>query len=116
MSSDTPTRKALFDVQSLNSILVIFEEVSLEVQYPQYFRGNPLDYFAFLNTVDDMMGQLRSIPTQAVRQMIARIRDSLSYSSRTWVIMKELEKYKQNGYHFDDPFANKSELKCIKER
>lgn len=30
--------------------------------------------------------------------------------------MKELEKYKQNGYHFDDPFANKSELKCIKER
>jgi hypothetical protein len=27
-----------------------------------------------------------------------------------------LEKYKQNGYHFDDPFANKSELKCIKER
>eukprot|EP01082_Thalassiosira_pseudonana_P009492 g8505.t1 g8505 contig3:246553-248192(-) len=124
-SGDSFTRKALFDGLALNSIPVIFEDASLDVTYPQYFPGNPRDYSVLLNTTEDMMGQLRSIPKEEVRRMqsnIARIRESLSYSSRmdtrdaTWVMMKELEKYKQNGYRFDDPFANKTELKCIKER
>ena len=121
----TPLLGKLFDGLALNSIPVIFEDASLDVTYPQYFPGNPRDYFVLLNTTEDMMGQLRSIPKEEVRRMqsnIARIRESLSYSSRmdtrdaTWVMMKELEKYKQNGYRFDDPFANKTELKCIKER
>jgi hypothetical protein len=124
-SGDSFTRKALFDGLALNSIPVIFEDASLDVTYPQYFPGNPRDYSVLLNTTDDVMGQLRSIPKEEVRRMqsnIARIRESLSYSSRmdtrdaTWVMMKEPEKYKQNGYRFDDPFANKTELKCIKER
>jgi hypothetical protein len=114
----------LFDGIGLNSIPVIFEQTTLDVQYP-YFFPNPRDYSILLNSTDDLMGQLRAIPEERIKQMqsnIATIRESLLYSDKTdafdasWVLMKELKRYKQNGFVFDDPFANRTFLECLKRK
>eukprot|EP00585_Thalassiosira_rotula_P021457 CAMPEP_0196225778 /NCGR_PEP_ID=MMETSP0912-20130531/50062_1 /TAXON_ID=49265 /ORGANISM="Thalassiosira rotula, Strain GSO102" /LENGTH=383 /DNA_ID=CAMNT_0041505257 /DNA_START=68 /DNA_END=1220 /DNA_ORIENTATION=- len=120
---DTGPRKGLFDGIAVNSIPVLFEETSLDVTYPAYFPGNPRDYSIFLNTSsEDLMGQLRAIPMSRIKELrenIARVRDSLAYlpdadaQDATWVMMKELERFKQNGYKFIDPFPNKTTLYCV---
>eukprot|EP00585_Thalassiosira_rotula_P012226 CAMPEP_0196130600 /NCGR_PEP_ID=MMETSP0910-20130528/916_1 /TAXON_ID=49265 /ORGANISM="Thalassiosira rotula, Strain GSO102" /LENGTH=511 /DNA_ID=CAMNT_0041389939 /DNA_START=277 /DNA_END=1812 /DNA_ORIENTATION=- len=120
---DTGPRKGLFDGIAVNSIPVLFEETSLDVTYPAYFPGNPRDYSIFLNTSsEDLMGQLRAIPMSRIKELrenIARVRDSLAYlpdadaQDATWVMMKELERFKQNGYKFVDPFPNKTTVYCV---
>jgi len=120
---DTGPRKALFDGIALNSIPVIFEETSLDVTYPAYFPGNPRDYSVFLNSSsDDIMGQLRNISSSRILELqnnIARVRDSVAYLpdanayDATWVMMKQLEQYKLNGYKFIDRFPNKTTLYCV---
>ncbi|KAL3799718.1 hypothetical protein HJC23_010368 [Cyclotella cryptica] len=123
-SGDTPTRKALFDGLSLNSIPVLFEELSFDLQYSPFFPGNPRDYSVLLNSTEDIMGQLRAIPESAIMKMqanIARIRESVTYVDKfdaldaSWVILQQLKKYKENGYRFNDSFANKTKLSCVKE-
>ena len=119
---DSGPRKALFDGIALNSIPVVFEEVSFDVTYPVYFPGNPRDYTVFLNTSDDLMGQLRAVSSARITELqrnIARVRDSVSYIPNhdsfdaTWMIMKQLEQYKLNGYNFFDRFPNKTTLNCV---
>eukprot|EP00580_Thalassiosira_gravida_P010073 CAMPEP_0201635062 /NCGR_PEP_ID=MMETSP0493-20130528/7747_1 /ASSEMBLY_ACC=CAM_ASM_000838 /TAXON_ID=420259 /ORGANISM="Thalassiosira gravida, Strain GMp14c1" /LENGTH=467 /DNA_ID=CAMNT_0048106987 /DNA_START=105 /DNA_END=1508 /DNA_ORIENTATION=+ len=120
---DTGPRKGLFDGIALNSIPILFEETSLDVTYPAYFPGNPRDYSIFLNSdSEDLMGQIRAIPMSRIKELrenIARVRDSVAYlpdadaQDATWVMMKELERYKRNGYKFMDPFPNKTTLNCV---
>jgi len=68
------------------------------------------------------MGQIRAIPMSRIKELrenIARVRDSVAYlpdadaQDATWVMMKELERYKRNGYKFMDPFPNKTTLNCV---
>ena len=119
---DSGPRKALFDGIALNSIPVVFEEVSFDVTYPVYFPGNPRDYTVFLNTSDDLMGQLRAVSSARIAELqrnIARVHDSVSYIPNhgsfdaTWIIMKQLEQYKLNGYKIFDRFPNKTTLNCV---
>ena len=119
---DTGPRKALFDGLLANSIPVIFEEVSFDVTYPAYFPGNPRDYTIFLETTEDIMGQLWEIPSWRVAELqrnISRVRNSISYLpdeafDATWIIMQELKQYALNGYKFTDRFRNKTTLECVK--
>ena len=106
---DTCTRKALFDGIALNSIPVVFEELSFDVAYNEYFPGNPRDYTIFLNSSVDMMGQLRAISSSRIAELqrnIARVRDSVAYIPNpdsfdaTWMMLKQLEQYKLNVYTF----------------
>jgi len=123
-AGDSGPRKALFDGIAANSIPVVFDETSFELQYSYYFP-NPRDYSVFMNSTEDMMSQLRDIPQSRIVELqknIAFVRTSVAYlqsryeKDATWMILKQLEEYKRNGYKFLDRWAGRSEYKCLERK
>lgn len=124
-AGDSGPRKALFDGLAANSIPVVFDETSFDLQYLYYFGPNPRDYSIFMNSTVDMMGQLRAIPPSRIVELqtnIDSIRASIAYlPSRqekdvSWMILKQLEEYKSNKYSFPDRWSNISEYKCLERK
>ena len=91
---DSGTRKALFDGMLAGSIPVIFEEMSLDLQYTNTFT-DPRSISVFMNTTHNMIQQLKDIPEKRVKELQINVRkircNQIFFESQHYILLSWVE-------------------------